>query len=103
MENRAQAITAAPAGSPCWVAKAYPAAVDSRKTNARKTKILVKTPGGWVSAFVPQAWNSEMTMRTMVPAVSFSSGKVTHSRGTARREGGRRAQSRAIPGCCVRH
>lgn len=27
----------------------------------------MKTPGGWVSALVPQAWNSEMTMRTIVP------------------------------------
>lgn len=30
----------------------------------------MKTPGGEVSAFAPKAWNSEMTMRTIVPVAS---------------------------------
>jgi len=44
MEKSAQAMTAAPAGSPWAVANAYPAAVDSRNTNARKTNSLVQNP-----------------------------------------------------------
>ena len=44
MAKRAQVMAAAPAASPSALAKAYAAAVVSRKTKARKTKILVQMP-----------------------------------------------------------
>jgi len=67
MAKRAQVMAAAPAASPSLLAKAYAAAVDSRKTKARKTKILVQIPALWVCELTPKASNRERTTRTMVP------------------------------------
>jgi hypothetical protein len=67
MAKRAQVMAAAPAASPSLLAKAYAAAVDSRKTKARNTKILVQTPALWVCELTPNASNRERTTRTMVP------------------------------------
>lgn len=67
MAKRAQVMAAAPAASPSLLAKAYAAAVDSRKTKARKTKILVQIPALWVYELTPNASNRERTTRTMVP------------------------------------
>jgi hypothetical protein len=72
MANRAQVMAAAPAASPSLLAKAYAAAVDSRKTNARNTKILVQTPALWVCELTPNASNRERTTRTIVPLLLAS-------------------------------
>jgi hypothetical protein len=53
MAKRAQVMAAAPAASPSLLAKAYAAAVVSRKTNARKTKSFVQMPALWVWALTP--------------------------------------------------
>lgn len=76
MANKAQVMAAAPAASPSLLAKAYAAAVVSRNTNARKTKILVQMPALWVCAFTPKASNRESTTRTMVPAISLATTHV---------------------------
>ena len=67
MANSAHVMAAAPAASPSLLAKAYAAAVDSRKMNAKKTKTLVQMPALWVCELTPKASNKEITTRTMVP------------------------------------
>lgn len=102
--KRAHVMAAAPAASPSLLANAYAAAVDSRNTKARKTKILVQTPALWVCALTPNASNRDRITRTMVPVHQqgpYRNDQNAYTRGRGRREGGQRPPRRRSPLCHV--
>ena len=66
MAKRDQVMATLPAKSPSVVESAYVAAVPSRKSNARKTKIFVQMSGGYIAAFTPKAVKAERRTRRVV-------------------------------------